>query len=378
MIFNQTGICRLIENDYKQVSKTKVIYGKISRIQICLFLSILFTIFILGLSIFAYFSGKINPVENMFATYVALSKPILVVVNTILFTYWLIRLRYWLWIPLTGLMVNYEYITSMYQIYNPTKYANENRLKIVTYNVHSFGNEITGFSAKEFAEMMNKEETDVLCFQEYRGNGDFTEQDLQNTYAKTFPYSFIPEGLSQAIYSRYPIKQSQTIEFPNTNNGAIWADLDVKGMTIRIINVHMQTTNFDRMRSKAAQARGAQDEEQERAIYLDYSDNFRENTVRRAGQAEQISSLINATEYPLIVCGDFNDPPGTFTYETLKSGLKDGFQTAGEGYGATYRGVHHLLRIDYLFHSTLLEGIKYKVIPYDMSDHNPVYLEVGL
>ena len=300
--------------------------GRLAVYKFAYFLSILFTIFILGLSIFAYFSGKINPVENMFAAYVALSKPILVVVNTILFTYWLIRLRYWLWIPLTGLMVNYEYITSMYQIYNPTKYANENRLKIVTYNVHSFGNEITGFSAKEFAEMMNKEETDVLCFQEYRGNGDFTEQDLQNTYAKTFPYSFIPEGLSQAIYSRYPIKQSQTIEFPNTNNGAIWADLDVKGMTIRIINVHMQTTNFDRMRSKAAQARGAQDEEQERAIYLDYSDNFRENTVRRAGQAEQISSLINATEYPLIVCGDFNDPPGTFTYETLKSGLKDGFQ----------------------------------------------------
>lgn len=217
-----------------------------------------------------------------------------------------------------------------------------------------------------------------FVFRNIRGNGDFTEQDLQNTYAKIFPYSFIPEGLSQAIYSRYPIRQSQTIEFPNTNNGAIWADLDVKGMTIRIINVHMQTTSFDRMRSKAAQARGEQDEEQERGIYLGYSDNFRENTVRRAGQAEQISSLINATEYPLIVCGDFNDPPGTFTYETLKNGLKDGFQTAGEGYGATYRGFHHLLRIDYLFHSTLLEGIKYKVIPYDMSDHNPVYLEVGL
>ena len=140
--------------------------GRLAVYKFAYFLSILFTIFILGLSIFAYFSGKINPVENMFAAYVALSKPILVVVNTILFIYWLIRLRYWLWIPLTGLIVNYEYITSMYQIYNPTKYANENRLKVVTYNVHSFGNEITGFSAKEFAEMMNKEETDVLCFQE--------------------------------------------------------------------------------------------------------------------------------------------------------------------------------------------------------------------
>ena len=99
--------------------------GRLAVYKFAYFLSTLFTIFILGLSIFAYFSGKINPVENMFAAYVALSKPILVVVNTILFTYWLIRLRYWLWIPLTGLMVNYEYITSMYQIYNPYQYANE-------------------------------------------------------------------------------------------------------------------------------------------------------------------------------------------------------------------------------------------------------------
>ena len=108
----------------------------------------------------------------MFAAYVALSKPILVVVNTILFIYWLIRLRYWLWIPLTGLIVNYEYITSMYQIYNPTKYANENRLKVVTYNVHSFGNEITGFSAKEFAvlEFMIRNKGSVLSREAIENN----------------------------------------------------------------------------------------------------------------------------------------------------------------------------------------------------------------
>ena len=352
--------------------------GRLAVYKFAYFLSILFTIFILGLSIFAYFSGKINPVENMFAAYVALSKPILVVVNTILFTYWLIRLRYWLWIPLTGLMVNYEYITSMYQIYNPTKYANENRLKIVTYNVHSFGNEITGFSAKEFAEMMNKEETDVLCFQEYRGNGDFTEQDLQNTYAKTFPYSFIPEGLSQAIYSRYPIKQSQTIEFPNTNNGAIWADLDVKGMTIRIINVHMQTTNFDKMRSKAAQARGAQDEEQERAIYLDYSDNFRENTVRRAGQAEQITSLINATEYPLIVCGDFNDSPISYTHRVVGEGLNDAFVESGNGFGISYNQNHFYFRIDNILLSKNLKSYRCTVDnTIKSSDHYPIWCYVA-
>lgn len=106
----------------------------------------------------------------------------------------------------------------MYQVYNSTKYANDTQLKIVTYNVHSFGGEITGFSAKEFADILNKEGVDVLCFQEYRGNGDFTTKDLYNTYSKNFPYSYLPEGRAQAIYSRYPIKQSQIIEFPNTNN----------------------------------------------------------------------------------------------------------------------------------------------------------------
>lgn len=352
--------------------------GKLAVYKFAYFLSIIFTLFILGLSIFAFFSGKIDPANNMFAAYIALGKPILVAINAILLIYWLIRLRYWLWMPLVGLAVNYQYIASMYQIYNPTKYANESRLKVLTYNVHSFGNEITGFSAKEFADIMNKEEVDVACFQEYRGNGDFTGKDLYDTYSKTFPYSYIPEEKSQAIYSRYPIKQSQIIEFPNTNNSAIWVDLDINGMTIRVINVHMQTTSFDRMRSKAAQARGARDEEREEEIYLEYTDNLKENMIRRTEQAKLISSLVSATEYPVILCGDFNDTPGTFTYETLKRNLKDGFITAGEGYAATYRGFYNLLRIDYLFHSPLLEGIKYRVMPYDMSDHNPVYLEVGL
>ena len=71
---------------------------------------------------------------------------------------------------------------------------NITQLKIVTYNVHSFGGEITGFSAKEFADILNKEGVDVLCFQEYRGNGDFTTKDLYNTYSKNFPYSYLPEG----------------------------------------------------------------------------------------------------------------------------------------------------------------------------------------
>ncbi|MEI3108040.1 MAG: endonuclease/exonuclease/phosphatase family protein [Phocaeicola sp.] len=130
------------------------------------------------------------------------------------------------------------------------------------------------------------------------------------------------------------------------------------------------------MRSKAAQAREVGDEENQ--IYTQFTDNMEANIIQRAKQAKDIASLVNATETPVILCGDFNDTPGTFTYETLKGNLQDGFLSAGEGYGATYRGLHNLLRIDYLFHSPSLLALKYGTMSYDMSDHNPVYLEVGL
>ena len=133
----------------------------------------------------------------------------------------------------------------------------------------------------------------------------------------------------------------------------------------------MQTTNLDRMRSKAAQAREVGAEEKENQIYTQFTDNMEANIIQRAKQAKDIASLVNATETPVILCGDFNDTPGTFTYETLKGNLQDGFLS-------TYRGLHNLLRIDYLFHSPSLLALKYGTMSYDMSDHNPVYLEVGL
>ena len=54
----------------------------------------------------AYFAGRIDPESNMFAAYIAFGKPILVIINILLFFYWLIRFRYWVWIiTLFGLVI---------------------------------------------------------------------------------------------------------------------------------------------------------------------------------------------------------------------------------------------------------------------------------
>ena len=240
--------------------------GKLAVYRLGYFFSIVFTFLFLGLAIWAHFSGHFHPETSLFSAYLSLGKPLVIVLNAFMFVYWICRRKFWAIVSILGIAACYNYITAIWQPFNLHKSAEGKELKVMTYNTHSFGREVTGYSAKEFAGMVQDEKVDILCFQEYGGSGDFTNENLYETYSAFLPHTYLPQSHSMAIYSRYPILQSDVVEFENTNNCAIWADIDVEGTTLRVISVHMQTTSFDRMRSKAAQARAAANEEGERQI----------------------------------------------------------------------------------------------------------------
>lgn len=67
--------------------------GRLAVYKFAYLLSIIFTLLILGLSVFAYFAGRIDPESNMFAAYIAFGKPILVIINILLFFYWLVQIQ---------------------------------------------------------------------------------------------------------------------------------------------------------------------------------------------------------------------------------------------------------------------------------------------
>jgi endonuclease/exonuclease/phosphatase family metal-dependent hydrolase len=95
---------------------------------------------------------------------------------------------------------------------------------------------------------------------------------------------------------------------------------------------------------------------------------------KRAMQATVIKDLIAASPYPTIVCGDFNDLPGSFVYKALKGDMLDAFVEKGNGFGRTYNLFSPTLRIDYIFYDHRIGEIKAfdcpKMAAY--SDHNPV------
>ena len=105
--------------------------------------------------------------------------------------------------------------------------------------------------------------------------------------------------------------------------------------------------------------------------------NYTLGMIIRAGQAVQVANEVRSSNVPCIVCGDFNDVPYSYVYNTMLGDMVDGFKECGSGFMYTYRG-SKMVRIDYIFHDKQLEGIKYYKMPLTYSDHFPVFMQIAL
>ena len=92
----------------------------------------------------------------------------------------------------------------------------------------------------------------------------------------------------------------------------------------------------------------------------------------RASQALDVKAEIEQSPYPVIVCGDMNDVPNSFAYQTISKNLYDSYTEKGWGIGRTFQFLSPTLRIDYVLHSKQLELKQVQIIRPSPGDHNPV------
>jgi endonuclease/exonuclease/phosphatase (EEP) superfamily protein YafD len=162
------------------------------------------------------------------------------------------------------------------------------------------------------------------------------------------------------------------IKFPNTFNVCIYTDLKIGNDTVRIYNNHLQSIKFlkedyvlidtIRLQYNERQVLGLQ------KILVRVRDAFR----TRAQQVDDVSAQIRRSPHPVIVCGDFNDSPVSYSYKTMRNKLKDAFIESGNGIGYTYRGKFPSYRIDYILYDPLFRSYEYESPKLELSDHYPV------
>ena len=79
---------------------------------------------------------------------------------------------------------------------------------------------------------------------------------------------------------------------------------------------------------------------------------------------------------PVIVCGDFNDVPNSYAYNTIGAGMKNAFAEKGTGIGRTFFGISPTLRIDNIFSDSRFNVEQYIRVKKKISDHFPIIADL--
>jgi endonuclease/exonuclease/phosphatase family metal-dependent hydrolase len=315
--------------------------------------------------------------------------PVFLVLNLFFVVFWLLAKKKQFILSAIVILIGTPFIVRYFQMRVPFKKQpdvelQEKAIKVLSYNVRLFNlykwmdkQDVAG----EIIKFINKENPDVLCLQEFytKANGKYSEKHFieQLLVAK---YSYISysyknskkSSFGMAIFSKFPITQSGDIPFGKTYNQCIYADIKHHNDTIRVYNAHLQSFRFikqdyDFMDSIKLKYNPEQVKGWRNILY-----KVKTATIKRANQADSIAAHIAQSKYPLIICGDFNDSPTSYTYHKIKNGLKDSFIEAGSGIGLTYITKFPSFRIDYILHHPSLIAFNYQSPAPGLSDHNPV------
>jgi len=352
--------------------------GKLAVQKYFSFMILIITALMMIFTFVGLFGGNVNPAGNTARSLMVYALPVLIIGNAILLIYWLIMRRWhWALMPFITLLCCIPYIGTLYQ-FGELDEAIEKQpgLKIASYNVALFSREASGFMAQDILSEMKKQKVDILCFQEYSDqSGDKKNSD---SYKEYFPYMVMGQH-DMVIYSRYPIVRSKNIPFEMTNNSAMWVEVKVQEQVIRVYNAHLETTGISGTMHRAAKAQVTTGMEVEsnrllRALYGNYTIGM----MARAGQANVLAMDMRESEVPVIVCGDFNDVPYSYVYNTMLGDKVDGFKECGSGYMYTFRGGKKKVRIDYIFHDKTFKGMSFYKKELTYSDHFPVFMKIDL
>lgn len=356
------------------------------------FLFMAANILFLVLFMLAAFSDKVSPEKSLFMAYLGLGFPILFVLNFFYALYWLFT-RDWkpLLMTLICFLICWGPITRYFPFHNKTNVPQENTIKVLSYNVMNFaGKPHTAQSPNRIIEYIAQSDADIVCLQEYNvatsGKNNLTKEAIQKALAM-YPYRAVVAfnkkrpNIGNALYSKYPIRQSRLIDYESDYNGSAYHELDVNGKKMVVINNHLES--FKLTQKDKSQYSGlikSFDTEKLHEIRGTISRKLGPAFLQRAQQARKIAEEINKAEADyILVCGDFNDTPLSYAHRIIQGDLTDAFVASGRGMGSTYNQNFFLFRIDNILHSSNATSYNCTVDHVKYSDHYPMwcYLELG-
>ena len=322
--------------------------------KIVFLLNIVLGLLLLVCCLIPYVQVKTFPLLS----FLGLIVPTIIMANIPFLRYWGIRKKKLFFLSFFALLVSYFNFGPFYR-FGSSKDSFEEGLKIMTYNTRDFnfkGRSNTKLTGHEIIDFVNQNDPDIVCFQE---SNSLARRQLDN-----YPFKYVTPLTSnksrQAIFSKYPIVGKGSLEFPETANNGIYADVVYKGDTIRIYNLHFQSFQIipSRVRSIKRVAHA----------YRKMKTTF----IKQEEQANIFDKHRKNSPYKYIVCADLNNTSFSHVYRFVKEESKDTFEQKGHGFGKTFDLKFIPFRIDFVFVDESMQVSTHQNFEINLSDHYPL------
>lgn len=330
-------------------------------------------------------NAYINPQHFIWTTVFGLAFWVILIFNVVVFFFLLLLWSNKIWISVLALLIAIPGISKSFSF--GSKEKADNSIRIMSYNVHQFITVNKEMDKEQLTnrlmDMVREQSPDILCCQEfgYFKTGKTRPKGIE-AFAENVGFQYVyynrkSNYAGNVIFSKYPIaKVAEDSGFGQENTYGVMVSVDAgeKGK-FHVANVHllsyMITDNEIDILTNTSERKNNLDTIGKKVLHkLNYA------FQRRSDELKKVLDGMPPVGGPIIVCGDFNEPPLSYNYRQMqKAGFVDTFTKVGFGIKPTYAGKLPLLRIDYVWANEGVKPLDFERYKYKASDHYPIILD---
>ncbi|MBO4723135.1 MAG: endonuclease/exonuclease/phosphatase family protein [Muribaculaceae bacterium] len=377
--------------DSKNIGKKGLKMGKNTVKVILLCITVLMALLLVA----SAWGGYVNPTKFSFLSVLTLGLPLILIINFVIMITWLVVLQWrYALISLAAILLSWGSVRMVFPINlfsSSTEATPENSLRVLTFNVMNFGpydpsNHIPSKSMRYTLD----QNADVVLLQEGSqernylklSNVEMMSEELENKYPyhsdgrhdlmilSKYPYTVINDTILKTgpenVKSRDPEYQyyarGYDLELPN-------------GKQLRIVNLHLHTIGLDdgdRELYMNITKNNIDSEEEFRKIKSSLYNKLCATFKYHAHEAQMVRNFLDKSPGNVIVCGDFNDTPASYSYRTVRGDdMRDAFMDCGFGFKHTFHDNRLYFKIDHIMYRGDLEAVDWYRDKAGDSDHYP-------
>jgi endonuclease/exonuclease/phosphatase family metal-dependent hydrolase len=288
------------------------------------------------------------------------------------------KYRRWTWMTVAMIVLSIApicYTVSHGSLFFP-KSKLPHSFTLMTYNSHMMDASRKP-KQNRVIQYILRTQPDVVCLQEvevYKSGNKLSLNELREAL-NVYPYTYFDFKVynsqlqfGNVVFSRYPLIGKHTLRYQSATNITSVCDIVLPTDTIRLYTNHLESNKLLQKDLDLGTTT-----EQAKSAFNSTSEKLAHASAIRIEQAKILRSDAERSPYPVLIVGDMNTTPVSYTYRILQRGLRDAFLESSDGQlGHTFIKKRFGVRIDYILHSKDLSASGLDVQHVDYSDHYPV------